>query len=244
MVSLEQLQASFDTGVAHTDEYECRVNLNLYDSPSCTSLATQAAVGRHLRVVSRTPVDDALEVRLCEDGYSGWLPVQELSGLEIAATQYKAIALSPDQIQDRLPAVIAFTKAAMQQPNYYLWGGTVRPNYDCSGLMQAAFAASGIWLPRDSYQQDAFTQTIELEQLLPGDLIFFASAGKVNHVGLSLGDGNYIHSSGKNTGRNGIAIDRLSEQGDAIAQSYYRQFKGAGRVKESYQPPEYQSHHS
>ncbi|HEY9822296.1 MAG TPA: C40 family peptidase, partial [Candidatus Sericytochromatia bacterium] len=139
------------------------------------------------------------------------------------------------QIQERLPAVIAFTKAAMQQPNYYLWGGTVAPNYDCSGLMQAAFAASGIWLPRDSYQQEAFTQSIE-NQLLPGDLVFFAKAEKVNHVGLYLGDGYYIHSSGKTTGRNGIAIDRLSEQGDEIAKSYYRQFKGAGRVQKNYLP--------
>lgn len=239
MISLEQLQASFDTAVAHADEYRCRVDLNLYDSPSCICLATQAAVGRHLQILSRMPVDDALEVRLCEDGYSAWLPVQDVAGLEKAAAKYRAIALSPAQIQERLPAVIAYTKAAMQQPNYYLWGGTVGPNYDCSGLMQAAFVASEIWLPRDSYQQEAFTQTIEISQLQLGDLVFFASQQRVNHVGLYLGDGYYIHSSGKNTGRNGIAIDRLSEQGDEIAQSYYRQFKSAGRVMGSYQPPKH-----
>jgi len=237
MISLEQLQVSFDTGVAHADEYRCRVNLNLYDSASCTTLATQAAVGRHLQILSRTTVDNAIEVRLCEDGYSAWLSVQDVAGLEKAATNYEAIASSRQQIQERLPAVITFMKAAMQQPNYYLWGGTVGPNYDCSGLMQAAFAASGIWLPRDSYQQEAFTQTIEFDQLQPGDLVFFAAAERVNHVGLYLGDGYYIHSSGQTTGRNGIAIDRLCEQGDAIAQAYYRQLKSAGRVIESYQLP-------
>ncbi len=236
MISPEQLQENFDTAIAHANEYRCRVNLNLYDSPSCTCLATQAAVGRHLQIPLRTLVDNAVEVRLCEDGYSGWLPVQDVTGLEPAETPYQAIAISPAQIQDRLPTVIAFTKAARQQPNYYLWGGTVAPNYDCSGLMQAAFAASGIWLPRDSYQQEAFTQSIELDQLLPGDLVFFAKAEKVNHVGLYLGDGYYIHSSGKTTGRNGIAIDRLSEQGDEIAKLYYQQIKGAGRVRENYQP--------
>lgn len=239
MVSLEQLQASFDAAVAHGGESRCRVNLNLYDSPSCTCLATQAAVGRHLQILSGTLVDNAFEVRLCEDGYSGWLPMQDITGLEGSETIYEAIALSPTQIQDQLPAVIAFTKAAKQQPNYYLWGGTVGPNYDCSGLMQSAFAASGIWLPRDSYQQEAFTQAIKIETLLPGDLVFFATQNKVNHVGLHLGDGYYIHSSGKNTGRNGIAIDQLSNQGDEIAQSYYRQFKGAGRVVESYRPPKH-----
>lgn len=216
-------------------EYRCIVNLNLYDSPTCKGLATQAAVGRHLQILSSKPVEEALEVRLCEDGYGAWLPVQELAGLEKAETTYRAIALSPEQIQERIPTIIVFTKTAMQQPNYYLWGGTVGPNYDCSGLMQAAFAASGIWLPRDSYQQADFTQEIEFEELRTGDLVFFAKAEKVNHVGLHLGDGYYIHSSGQQTGRNGIAIDCLSEDGDEIGRSYFRQFVRAGRVVASYQ---------
>jgi hypothetical protein len=67
-------------------EYRCRVNLNLYDSPSCTCLATQAATGRHLQIYRGRLVEDALEVRLCEDGYSGWLPVQDITGLEQAET--------------------------------------------------------------------------------------------------------------------------------------------------------------
>lgn len=229
-----QLQAKFDTMVAHTDEYRVCVNLNLYDSPSCTCLATQAAAGRHLQLCSKTLVDNALQVRLCEDGYISWLPVQDITELEPVATSYQEIAFSSEQIQQQIPAIIAFTLAAGEQPNYYLWGGTVAPNYDCSGLMQAAFAASGIWLPRDSYQQETFTQTVEINQLLPGDLLFFAAAEKVNHVGLYLGEGNYIHSSGKMTGRNGIAIDSIFQPKDEIAQSYYRQIKSAGRVKESY----------
>ncbi len=234
MVSLEQLQASADEAGTHADEYRCLVNLNLYDSPTCKGLATQAAAGRHLQFVSRTPVEEALEVRLCEDGYSAWLRVQELAELEKAETRYRVMALSPAQIEQRIPEVIAFTKRAMQQPNYYLWGGTVGPNYDCSGLMQAAFAASGIWLPRDSYQQADFTQPIEFDQLRPGDLVFFAKAEKVSHVGLYLGDGHYIHSSGKETGRNGIAIDRLSDEGDEVARSYFRQLVRAGRVVASF----------
>jgi cell wall-associated NlpC family hydrolase len=216
------------------DEYCCLSNLNLYDSSNCTRLATQAAIGRHLQILSEMPVEEALELRLCEDGYVAWLPMSEQAKLEKAQMKYRAIALSPEQIQQRIPAVLAFTQAAMQQPNCYLWGGTVAPNYDCSGLIQAAFAASGIWLPRDSYQQADFTQTVGLNELRIGDLVFFAKAERVNHVGLHLGDGYYIHSSGKETGRNGIAIDRLAEEGDEIARSYFRQFVGAGRVMASY----------
>jgi len=217
-------------------EYRCRVNLDLYDSPTCASLATQAAAGRHLQPLLSTARGQALEVQLCEDGYKGWLRVEDISQLEIAPQPYHAIALSRPQIQDRLPEVIVFTKKAMDQPNYYLWGGTVGLNYDCSGLMQAAFAASGIWLPRDSYQQQEFTQPIPLAELEAGDLVFFGTPEKINHVGLYLGDGYYIHSSGKEQGRNGIGIDRLSEQGDKVSLTYYQQFRGAGRVVVSYCP--------
>lgn len=227
MVDFEQLQASV--------EYKCLTNLNLYDSPKCTRLATQAAAGRHLRVLSLPENSDAIPVCLCEDGYSGWLSLPDIRELEIATTSYHAIALSEAEIRNRIPEVITFTQKAMQVPNYYLWGGTVKPNYDCSGLMQAAFADSGIWLPRDAYQQEAFTQLIAIEDVLPGDLVFFG-VQKATHVGLYLGDGRYIHSSGQQMGRNGIAIDRLSEQGDEISQSYYRQMRCYGRVVKSYEP--------
>jgi len=236
MISLEQLQTNFEQDQATGCEYCCQVNLNIYDSSSHKNLGTQAAVGRHLQFLLKTPVMDFLEVRLCEDSYCGWLSVEDLKELEYAATKYEPVTLSTTQIQERLPTVIAFTKAAMQQPNHYVWGGTVAPNYDCSGLMQAAFRASGIWLPRNSYMQKDFTKTIEMESALPGDLIFFATNQRVHHVGLYLGDGYYIHSSGKDTGRNGIAIDRLSDEGDKVEQSYYQLFKGVGRVEKSYRP--------
>lgn len=221
---------------SNSGEYCCRISLNLYDSPACEGLATQAAVSRHLRVFSQEAVSHALQVCLCEDGYTAWLRVEDVVHLERVDRVYQAIALSRTEIQSRIPEIIAFTKSAMLQPNYYLWGGTVGPNYDCSGLIQAGFAASGIWLPRDSYQQAAFTQKIEIEELLPGDLVFFGTPEKVNHVGLYLGDGCYIHSSGKEKGRNGIGIDQLSEHGDEVSKSYYQLFKMAGRVATSYQP--------
>ena len=215
---------------SNSGEYCCRISLNLYDSPTCEDLATQAAVGRHLRVLSPQPVSQALQVCLCEDGYTAWLRVEDVAHLERVDRVYQAIALSRTQIQQRIPEVIAFTRSAMLQPNYYLWGGTQGPNYDCSGLMQAAFAATGIWLPRDSYQQAEFTQKIDIEELLPGDLVFFGTPEKVNHVGLYLGDGYYIHSSGKDKGRNGIGIDILSADGDEVSRVYFSQFKMAGRV--------------
>ncbi len=138
------------------------------------------------------------------------------------------------EIQGRLPQVIEFTYRAKSHPNSYLWGGTVAPNYDCSGLMQAAFAEEGIWLPRDAYQQDNFTQKVALEAVSPGDLVFFGTEIKIDHVGLYLGEDQYIHSSGKSKGRNGIAIDLLQDTGDTIGRSIYQRLRGFGRVVQSF----------
>ncbi len=215
------------------DEYECLANLNLYNSPECNSLATQAATGRHLRVISNKQT--SVQVCLCEDDYPGWLLGSDLSLLQPCTFSYQAKSFSLAEIKTLLPEVIAFTHQAMEQPNHYLWGGTIGPNYDCSGLMQAAFRSVGIWLPRDAYQQEGFTQPIPITELDLGDLVFFGTSVKATHVGLYLGDG-YIHSSGKDKGRNGIGIDYLSEQGDEVSRSYYQQLRGAGRVVKSYEP--------
>lgn len=216
-----------------TQEYLCTTNLNIYDSPECVRLATQAAKGRHLKITSNYQ-DTAIEVCLCEDDYPGWLSVEDLQFIQPTEIIYQPQLISAAEIQQRIPEIIAFTQAAKQVNNYYLWGGTVAPNYDCSGLIQAAFKSVGVWLPRDAYQQEAFTQPININDIEPGDLIFFGTPQKATHVGLYLGDGYYIHSSGKDQGRNGIGIDQLSEQGDKVSQSYYKQLRGAGRVVKSY----------
>lgn len=226
--------------LSNTVEYRVRYNLNLYDSIKCDRLTTQAAVGRYLRILA-TPSQEmgqpnAIEVRLCEDDYPGWLALTDVDSLEVALTPYQGKMVSEAEIREKIPDIIAFTYHAMNQTNEYLWGGTVSPNYDCSGLMQAAFQSVGIWLPRDAYQQEDFVQKIEITELKPGDLVFFGTPQKATHVGLYLGDSRYIHSSGKDQGRNGIGIDILAETGDTISQTYYRQLRGVGRVIASYQP--------
>ncbi|MBC6419133.1 MAG: C40 family peptidase [Prochloron sp. SP5CPC1] len=217
-------------------EYCCHLDLDLYDAPSCERLATQAAAGRHLRFLSATPTGKAMLICSCEDGYESWLPVEKVSLLEPVSTVYHSRTISRSEIEKQIRAIIAFTQEKMKQPNHYLWGGNIGPNFDCSGLVQAAFAHSNIWLPRDSYQQEAFTATITVEELQVGDLIFFGTKEKVNHVALHLGDLFYIHSSGKEKGRNGIGIDRLDPFYNKVSQSYYHQFWGCGRVMSNYIP--------
>jgi cell wall-associated NlpC family hydrolase len=248
MVAFEALQAQFtNTSSMQNVTYEVTQHLNLYDSPALQSFATQAQAGRQLWFKELEALDaaTALPVILCDDDYPGWIDASDLAFLQPATSVYCPPSVSLEEIQARIPLVIAFAQAAMTQPNFYLWGGTVAPNYDCSGLVQHAFSTQGIWLPRDAYQQEAFVQRFEnkgnrpedlVETLEPGDLIFFGTPVRATHVALYLGDGAYIHSSGKDQGRNGIGIDSLTDHREQVSRNYYAQVRGAGRVVSSYQP--------
>jgi cell wall-associated NlpC family hydrolase len=248
MATVETLQTPLDPAESSAT-HETISPLNLYDSPKLTALATQAKVGLHLQVqrILDQPLDSikALYTSICEDDYSGWVDLADLDKIQPTVTPYTPPKPSLADIQARIPDAIAFTQAAMTLSNTYLWGGTVGPNYDCSGLVQHAFSEQGIWLPRDAYQQESFVQPLQnpgtrpedlVTVLEPGDLIFFGTPMKVTHVAIYLGNGTYIHSSGKDQGRNGIGIDVLSQTGEQVSRNYYAQVRGAGRVVRSYQP--------
>lgn len=209
--------------------------LDLYSSSRGTGLATQAAAGRVLRILDGK-AHGRLRVRLLEDGYPGWLVPEQLLGRAMAARKPAPTLLDRHAIASRLPAVLAFAEAALRQPNTYLWGGSLGPDYDCSGLVQTAYASAGIWLPRDAYLQERFCQPVAVRpghtQLLqPGDLIFFGKPQRCTHVALHLGGGRYLHSSGREHGRNGLGLDDLCpHNADPVASHYRRELRGAGRV--------------
>ncbi len=81
----------------------------------------------------------------------------------------------------------------------YVWGATGPRTYDCSGFTQKIFRDAGINIPRVSRDQAKVGQYITYRNLRKGDLVFFDTKkkrmGKVTHVGIYLGNGNFIHAS-------------------------------------------------
>ncbi len=81
----------------------------------------------------------------------------------------------------------------------YVWGGVSPEGFDCSGLVQYSYAQVGLGVPRTSEEQLAASLPLDLQELLPGDLVFFNTTDQASHVGIYLGDGAFIHapSTGK-----------------------------------------------
>jgi len=79
----------------------------------------------------------------------------------------------------------------------YVWGGNGPYSYDCSGFTKAVFALNGIEIPRNSWKQAQVGLKVSQKNLKKGDLIFFNSKHHkgVNHVGIYLGHGKFIHAS-------------------------------------------------
>lgn len=96
-------------------------------------------------------------------------------------------------------AVVAYAKQFLGNP--YVYGGTSLTNgADCSGFVMSVFSHFGINTGRSSREQAGKGKTIPVDQVQPGDLLFYASGDYINHVGIYVGDGKIIHSSNPATG--------------------------------------------
>lgn len=131
---------------------------------------------------------------------------------------------------DRAELVVEVLETATQvMGTPYKWGGTGAADggFDCSGLIQYAYAEHGIALPRRSVDQAEYGTRVDkrLDALLPGDILTFSnSGGRVTHVGLYLGDGRFIHSAS-----DGVQISLLSPD-DVYGRWWWRRWVGARRV--------------
>ena len=107
----------------------------------------------------------------------------------------------------------------------YIWGGTTPEGFDCSGYVQYLYKKHGVDLPRTAWSQSKKGKPVDLADLQKGDLLFFLTDKKrgipVTHVGIYLGNGEFIHAASR---KQGIIISPITHG------KYRHCFVGARRV--------------
>ena len=108
----------------------------------------------------------------------------------------------------------------------YVWGANGPYSFDCSGFTKAVYRQYGMEIPRVSKEQAKYGRIIPWQQLQKGDLIFFDSKKslKVSHVGIYLGEGNFIHAS---SSKHRVVISRLTSN------YYSKHFKWGRRLTQA-----------
>lgn len=128
------------------------------------------------------------------------------------------------KIGERRMRILESAKGWLGVP-YKYGGNSKEEGTDCSGMvLQVYLEACDIKLPRVSAEQAEFCMDISKEDVMPGDLVFFATGKdpeRVSHVGITIDSDNFIHSSTSK----GVCISQLS------APYYQRTFIKCGRIK-------------
>ena len=114
-----------------------------------------------------------------ESGKTGWV-----------SSTYVAI---PGETSTKAEAALKVAKAQLGKP--YKWGATGPSSFDCSGLTYYAYKnGAKVSIPRTSREQSKYGKKVSKSELKPGDLVFFGKGSSVSHVGMYIGNDQYIHS--------------------------------------------------
>ncbi len=97
-----------------------------------------------------------------------------------------------EQIEEDITTIIETAKLYIGTP--YLYGGSTPAGFDCSGFVKYIYESIGVTLPRTSNSQASVGTYVSREDLKTGDIVCFGSSSYINHVGIYVGDGKFIHS--------------------------------------------------
>ena len=170
--------------------------------------------GTELLVIEETATHYGV---LMADGSTGWV-----ERLAITLTDITMVVDRPDSkstVESRQDIV----DTAMEYLGIpYKYGGALPENVDDSLLVQAVFARHGVKLPRTAAQQFDVGTPIEVQQLIPGDRLYYydRDSARIGHTGIYIGNSRFVHASST---RGMVAIDEFTNQ------VYMKLFAGARR---------------
>jgi cell wall-associated NlpC family hydrolase len=128
-------------------------------------------------------------------GACGHEPVRRLPDHSKRSTQSQPVPASRRRSSAEQAAIVAVRQVGVP----YRYGGSTTAGFDCSGLVQFAYARAGKSIPRTTAAQWHQLSPVAGNDLRVGDLLFFRIDGRISHVGLYVGSGRFVHapSSGR-----------------------------------------------
>jgi gamma-D-glutamyl-L-lysine dipeptidyl-peptidase len=151
-----------------------------------------------------------------------WLQCKSFDGEEgwIFYTHAEIRQKAPFVLTSEGEPIVAI--ASQYQGVPYLWGGMTSRGIDCSGLTYMAYRYNGYFIPRDADQQFQVGKPVEMNNLQPGDLVFFGNGYDATHVGIYAGEGWVLHAGTSS----GVVYDSL------YANHFMSRYMGARRIVE------------
>ena len=165
--------------------------LNIREAPSKDArIIGTLSDGKSVSVVTKT--GDWYKINF--DGKTGFV---HSDYLVVTRKGEAKIQIKPQSEEGREMAqkVVDLAKEYLGTP--YVWGGTSPSGFDCSGLVYYVYSRLGVTLNRVAADQNRNGVPVPLDGLEPGDLVFFWNRNyysEINHVGIYIGDGEFIHA--------------------------------------------------
>lgn len=160
------------------------------------------------------------------NGRTGYMRNQHLREKEFSQSGLWTGELSQKEIVDEQ----AFRKAVVETARQYLgtqyrWGGRSTAGIDCSGLTSESYLLNGILTYRDAKIEPGFpVHEIPKDEMLPGDLMYFPG-----HIAMYMGNGRYIHSTGK-IGSGGVVINSLNPEAEDYRADLMESWYASGSI--------------
>jgi cell wall-associated NlpC family hydrolase len=189
---LHQL-GTLDAIAGHTNDLVTEIALVSEDAATAKAAAGKATAEAQAAVDSISAQQAELKGKI-EDYQRQYAALTAPQQEEVSrAHAGEAVAAPSGVIAPSQAAQVAVDTALAQVGDPYVWGAGGPDSFDCSGLMQYAYAAAGISLPHSSRMQSQMGASVSPSALQPGDMLFFYSP--VSHVGMYIGNGQMVHAS-------------------------------------------------